>query len=331
MTSSRSNQRLGEFALIAELFAPLAKSRNAFGLKDDAATIAVAPGQELVVTTDAIVSGVHFLESDPAETVAKKALRVNLSDLAAKGAKPVGYLLVLALPPHVDTKWLRLFAKGLGEDQRQFSLSLFGGDTSTMPGPLTIAITAFGSVPKGKMIRRAGAKAGDFIFVTGTIGDGAGGLAVEKGAGRWLSHSVRDHLIHRYRIPQPRTALGPLLRNVASASLDVSDGLMADLGHIAETSKVRVVVDAVAVPRSGALHALWGDGTGALVKAVTGGDDYEIAFTAPPRRERQVMAAAAKSGVPISRIGYVEKGSGVVLRDAAEKSISLPAKGWTHF
>lgn len=331
MMSSSSNKRPGEFALIAELLAPLATSRHAFGLKDDAATLPMRAGKDIVVTVDAIISGVHFLATDPPETVAQKALRVNLSDLAAKGATPAGYLMSLSLPPGIDMKWLRAFASGLKNDQRQFALSLLGGDTTATPGPLAIAITAFGFVPKGKMLRRAGAKPGDLVFVTGTIGDGAGGLAVAKGEGRGLSNAVLNHLLYRYRIPQPRTGLGPLLRGVASASADVSDGLLADLGHIAEASKVRAVVEAVAVPRSGALHALWGDGQEALIKAVTGGDDYEVVFTAPPNAERKVMAAAAESGVTISRIGHVEKGTGVILRDMAGKPIKIAAKGWTQF
>jgi thiamine-monophosphate kinase len=330
MTSS-SSERPGEFALIAKLFAPLATSRNAFGLKDDAATLPLRAGQDVVVTTDALVSGVHFLDADPADTVAQKALRVNLSDLAAKGAVPAGYLMALSLPPSVDMDWLRLFVRGLAVDQKQFGIALLGGDTTRTPGPLSIAITAFGYVPKGTMIRRSGAKPGDIVFVTGSIGDGAGGLAVQKGAGKLLSRAVRNHLIHRYQVPQPRTAIGPLLRGVARASLDVSDGLLADLGHIAETSKVRIVVEAAAVPRSGALHALWGDNQDAIVRALTGGDDYEIAFTAPPRLEMKVMAAAAKSGVMVSRIGHVERGQGVLLRDAKRQAIPVPDKGWTHF
>jgi len=331
MTSSRSSKRPGEFALIAELFAPLAKSRNAFGLKDDAATVAVRAGHELVVTTDAVVAGVHFLPDDPPSTIAQKALRVNLSDLAAKGAKPTGYLMALALPRGIDMPWLRAFAKALADDQARFGITLLGGDTTATPGPLTIAITAFGTVRKGKMIRRAGAKAGDLVFVTGTIGDAGGGLAVLKGEGGSLRRTVRDHLIHRYRTPQPRNAIGPLLSGVASAALDVSDGLLADLGHIAETSNVRIVVEGTAVPRSAALHALSDDSDDAIVRALTSGDDYEIAFTAPPARERQVMQAAAKSGVPISRIGRVEKGRGVILLDGRGKPLPAPKAGWTHF
>lgn len=330
-SSSRKNNRVGEFALIAELFAPLSTSRSAFGLKDDAAILPQRIGQDIVVTTDMVVQGVHFLDTDPPDTVARKALRVNLSDLAAKGARPVGYLMALSLPSSIDMSWLRSFADGLADDQRHFGVVLLGGDTTATPGPTTIAISAFGYVPKGTMILRSRARAGDLIYVTGTIGDGAGGLGVSRGERKDLSRAARDHLLHRFRIPQPRTTIGPLLRGVASAALDVSDGLIADLGHISETSGVRIVIEAQSVPRSAALHALWGDGPDALARAFTGGDDYEIAFTAPARLERKVMQASARTGVPVSKIGWVEKGRGVNLRDSAGAPIAIGAGGWTHF
>jgi thiamine-monophosphate kinase len=325
------SDRLGEFALIAELFAPLSKSRNAFGLKDDAAILPQRRGHDIIVTTDAIVEGVHFLDTDPPDTVARKALRVNLSDLAAKGARPAGYLMALSLPPRVDMKWLRSFADGLADDQRRFGVDLLGGDTTATAGATAIAITAFGYVPRGTIILRSRARAGDLVFVTGTIGDGAGGLQVARGERKDLSRAARDHLLHRFRVPQPRTTLGPLLRGVANAALDVSDGLVADLGHISETSKVRVVIEAQSVPRSAALHALWGDGPDAIVKALTGGDDYEIAFTASARFERKVMLVSARTGIPVSKIGWVEKGRGVSLRDGAGEPIEIGAGGWSHF
>src|ERR1051325_6240577 len=212
--------RPGEFALIAQLFAPLAIAPGAFGLTDDAALVTPPPGCDLVVTADALVEGVHFLTDDPPDSIAKKALRVNLSDLAAKGAAPMGYLLVLSLPSRVDMTWLRPFAAGLAEDQQSFGPSLLGGDTTSTPGPLTIAITAFGQVPTGSMIRRAGAKAGDLVFVSGTIGDGGAGLACLKGECASLGSDEREYLIRRYRLPEPRLKLGQALRGVASAALD---------------------------------------------------------------------------------------------------------------
>jgi thiamine-monophosphate kinase len=321
MTSS-SSRRPGEFALIAELFAPLATAPGAFGLTDDAATVAVPRGHELVVTADAIIEGVHFLRGDPADAIAQKALRVNLSDLAAKGAKPLGYLLVLSLPKHIRHDWLRTFAKGLAKDQRAFSIALLGGDTTATPGPLTIAITALGSVPKGQMIRRKGARPGDLVFVSGTIGDAGAGLAILKRKAK-----TPRALIARYRTPTPRLSLGLALRNLASAAVDVSDGLLADLGHIADVSKVRIAVRADSIPLSPALRAFGGD----LVQAATAGDDFEIAFTVPPRKRAAIMQAAAIAGVEVSEIGSVGRGEGVVLLDEAGREIRVSRKGYTHF
>jgi thiamine-monophosphate kinase len=290
-----------EFSLIARFFAPLATHKGAFGLKDDAALVPLRAGHDVVVTTDVIVAGVDFFEDDPPETIAKKALRVNLSDLAAKGAEPVAYLLSLSLP-RVDEAWLEAFVRGLRDDQARYGLSLLGGDMSA--GPLFVSITAFGHVPQGAMIRRDGARAGDFVYVTGTIGDSGGGLASRQGV-----------LLERYRVPEPPVALGPKLRGVASAAIDVSDGLIADLGHIADVSGVRIVVEADRVPRSDALKALWGDD---IVRAVTAGDDYQIAFT-------------AGEGAPATCIGRVEKGSGVALLDSQGREIAVPRPGFTHF
>jgi thiamine-monophosphate kinase len=331
MTNSTSDPRPGEFELIAKLFAPLANSPGAFNLADDAAIVSPPDGAELVVTTDALVEGVHFRHDDPPDLIAKKALRVNLSDLAAKGAVPLAYLLVLALPEWPDGAWLESFARGLKEDQTEFSLSLIGGDTTATPGPLTIAITAFGHVPHGTMIRRAGARAGDLVFVSGTIGDAGAGLAVLKGDGALLARTDRDALIFRYRQPMLRAALGQALRGLADAALDVSDGLAADLGHIADVSRVRVRVEALRIPLSTSLRALWGDNLEARVRAAVAGDDYEIAFTAPPQNRPAILEAAAAAGVPVSEIGQVEAGGGVVLVDGGGSDIPVPRKGFVHF
>jgi len=309
-----------EFDLIADLFAPLA-GKGSLGLKDDVALIGPRAGRELVVTTDAIVAGVDFFPGDPAETVAKKALRVNLSDLAAKGAEPFGYLLTLALPRSINERWLRAFARGLTADQKAFGLSLLGGDMSSTPGPLSVSITAFGYVPKGRTILRRGAKPGDLVFVTGSIGDSGGGLTALKAKTRAAA------LIARYRVPQPRVTFGPKLRGIASAALDVSDGLLADLGHIADVSKVHVAVIADRVPLSAALTRFDGD----VVRAVTAGDDYEIAFTVPRAKRAQVLAAAKAAGVRVSEIGFVAKGRGVALLGRSGRAIRIGKKGWEHF
>lgn len=328
MTNS-SSDRPSEFALIAELFAPLAQAPGAFGLKDDAAVIAPPAGHELVITTDALVEGVHFLADDPPLFVAKKALRANLSDLAAKGAEGSGYLLTLALPSGVGMKWLTAFAEGLKQDQREFNVSLYGGDTTSTSGPLTIAITAFGFVPKGKMIRRAGAKPDDLVFVSGTIGDAGAGLALLR-APQEISHAVTDFLVHRYREPRPRMWLGQALRGIAHAALDVSDGLLADLGHIADVSGIRIEVQAHRLPLSAALQAVWGSDDEARTKAATAGDDYEIAFTVAPRLADDAIKAA-RDAAAITEIGRVVAGQGVALLDAAGREIAVDRKGYTHF
>ena len=307
---------MDEFDIIERYFAPLA-GEGAFGLKDDAAVIAARPGFDLVVTTDAISEGTDFFAFDPADTIAQKALRVNLSDLAAKGAEPFAYLLNLSLPHSIAPDWLAAFAEGLGRDQHEFGISLLGGDTGATDGPLTIAVTAFGYVPQGKMIRRAGARVGDAVYVTGSIGEAGGGLAIFKRERHGLSDVERDQLTARYRVPEPPVSFAAHLREIAHAAVDVSDGLIADLGHIASASGVRIVVEGEQVPLSACLRALWGDQ--ALLRAVTAGDDYQIAFTAPPGLEG-----------PFTRIGRVENGEGVSLKIGGHET-HIPQPGYRHF
>jgi thiamine-monophosphate kinase len=318
--------------MIAKLFAPLAaKAHGAFGLTDDAATLSVPKGEELVVTVDALVEGVHFLKDDPAGDIAKKALRVNLSDLAAKGASLRGYLLALSLPAWIDDAWMARFAEGLGEDQRKFGIDLLGGDTTSTPGPLTLSITALGSVPAGRMIRRAGAEPRDCVFVSGTIGDAGGGLELLMDPSPKVSAAEGASLIRRYHLPEPRIGLGCRLIGLASAGADISDGLIADLGHIADVSRVRIVIDASVIPLSSALMSLWGRDTKAILRAATAGDDYEIAFTAPQTARPAIAQAAKESGVPVWQIGRVEQGEGIVLRDENGDSVPIVRSGFTHF
>jgi thiamine-monophosphate kinase len=307
---------MDEFGIIARYFAPLA-GEGALGLKDDAAVIAPRPGLDLVVTTDQVAEGTDFFKHDPPDTIARKALLVNLSDLAAKGAVPAHYLLNLSLPEGMTPEWLEAFASGLAQEQQHWGLSLLGGDTSRTEGPLSIAITAFGFVAQGAMIRRDGARAGDAVYVTGTIGDSGGGLAIFKREKHALTEADRDHLIARYRVPQPPIAFGPALVGRASASVDVSDGLLADLGHIASASGVRIVVEGEAVPLSVPLLAFWGDK--ALLRAVVAGDDYQIAFTGPSGLEG-----------PFTRIGHVEAGEGVSLTLKGQ-DVTAPQPGYRHF
>lgn len=314
-----------EFELIATIFAPLA-GEGAFGLKDDAAIIPARPGHDLVVTTDAIAEGTDFFAFDPADSVARKALRVNLSDLAAKGATPHGYLLNIALPPSLGPEWLASFAQGLAQDQQEYGIVLLGGDTARTEGPLSISITAFGFIPQGRMVRRAGARVGDDVYVTGVIGDSGGGLAIFRRERHALTEDQRDALIARYRVPQPPVLFGATqLREFAHAAVDVSDGLIADLGHVAASSGVKMVLDADAIPRSAALRAFWGDEDAALIRAATAGDDYQIAFTADPAHRQ----ATAGLGVA-TRIGQVVAGQGV---DLVRNGHLLPVTktGFVHF
>ena len=307
---------MDEFGIIAKYFAPLA-GEGAFGLKDDAALLSSRSGQDLVITTDTVTEGVDFFAFDPSADIARKALRVNLSDLAAKGAVPAHYLLNLSLPHTITPDWLAGFADGLGQDQQEFGITLLGGDTGATDGSLSIAVTAFGFVPQGKMVRRDGARIGDAVYVTGTIGDSGGGLAIFKREKHSLDDTDRDALIACYRVPQPPVAFAQNLRAIAHAGVDVSDGLIADLGHIASASGVRIVVEGEAVPLSAPLRAFWGEG--ALLRAVVAGDDYQIAFTAPPGLQG-----------PFTQIGRVDAGKGVSLTMGGA-DVALPKTGYRHF
>ncbi len=314
-----------EFELIGTIFAPLA-GEGAFGLKDDAAIIPARPGFDLVVTTDAVAEGTDFFAFDPADSVARKALRVNLSDLAAKGAAPHGYLLTIALPPSITPDWLAVFAQGLAQDQREFGVAVLGGDTARTEGPLSISITAFGFVPQGAMVRRAGARLGDDVYVTGVIGDSGGGLAIFRRERHALSEDMRDALIARYRVPQPPVVFGAYhLRDFANAAVDVSDGLLADLGHISAASGVKLVLDADAIPRSAALRAFWGDEDAAIIRAATAGDDYQIAFTAAPAHRE----AIASHGFA-TRIGEAVVGQGSELVRHG-RVLPVARTGFVHF
>ena len=327
MTNS-SSDRPGEFELIAKLFAPLsADAPGSYGLTDDAATVEVQQGDVLVITADLLSAGTHFRADDPPDLIARKSLRVNLSDLAAKGAVPLGYTLSLALPRDWTLPWMDAFTAGLRADQDEFSIALLGGDTTSTDGPLTIAITALGAVPTGNMIRRNGAKPGDLVFVSGSIGDAGMGLAALKGELSTLAAKDRETLISRYHLPSPRMALGRSLRGVATAALDVSDGLLADLGHIAETSHVGISIQADRIPISEALRAAGGS----AVPAATAGDDYEIAFTVPAAKREEVSRIAALAGTQVTEIGRVASGGGVVLLDSAGREIPVSRTGYRHF
>jgi thiamine-monophosphate kinase len=318
-----------EDSLIARYFRPLATDPGAFDLTDDAAILKPS-GDDIVLTTDAIVEGVHFLSGDPPDTIARKALRVNLSDLAAKGATPAGFVLTLALR-EADDAWLTAFARGLDEDVTQFGCRLLGGDTVSTPGPLMISITAFGRVPPGKMVRRNGAKAGDRVMVSGTIGDAALGLGLLKG-GAALGSDEREMLIGRYRVPQPRVALAQAVRDHASAAMDVSDGLAGDLAKLCAVSGVSAAIDAQSIPLSAPARTLLRSGATGIESILSGGDDYEILCTIPENRFEAFAQAASLAGVPVTSIGTVIAGPAVPrFIDGQGAEIVLPRLSYSHF
>ncbi|KAF2992745.1 thiamine-phosphate kinase [Methylocystis sp. MJC1] len=313
--------RYTEDELIARVFAPIAGAA-ALGLKDDAALIGASP-EPTVATVDMLVAGVHFFPDDPPGAVARKALRINLSDLAAKGAAPVGFLLSLALPTGWTNDWLAAFAAGLAEDAATYAAPLIGGDTTATPGPLTISITALGRA--SRFVPRTGAKAGDAIYVSGTIGDAALGLAMRRDAtlAARLSPAARAHLLDRYLLPRPRLDLLPLLRDHANAAMDVSDGLAGDLAKLCAASGVGAVVEAPMVPLSDAAREAIALAPGLFETALTGGDDYEILFTAAP-------GFSPPDGV--ARIGEIAIGPATLeFRSAAKKPLIFKKLSFSHF
>ena len=321
----------GEFETIRRLFAPLAHPEWGRGLTDDVAVVPSRPGHDLVLTKDVIVEGVHFLPTDPLDTVARKLMRVNLSDLAAKGAEPFGYLLACHWSPRCGWPERMTFADGLRVDQKTFGVALLGGDTVSTPGPASFSMTMAGWTPKGRTVGRAGARPGDLVFVTGAIGDGWLGLEAVQGKLSLDAERVAA-LADHYRMPMPRTDFAVPVRDMATASIDVSDGLIADLEHLAEAGGVCIEIDLETVPLSAAGQA-WFDGRvdeqAALEKLVTGGDDYEIAFTATARDEAALRREAERRHLRLTRIGRVTAGQGVAARFGGQ-SVAFDRPGFTH-
>ena len=324
----------GEDSLIARYFRPIATDPGAFDLGDDVAALKT-DGDDIVVTTDAIVEGVHFLPDDPPDTVARKALRVNLSDLAAKGALPAGFVLTLALRS-ADEAWLKPFAQALGEDATQFNCPLLGGDTVSTPGPLMISVTAFGRVPSGQMVHRSGAKPGDRVVVTGTVGDAALGLAILKGDkiadATANDPAARALLAGRYRVPQPRGAIAEIVRTHASAAMDVSDGLAGDLAKLCRASGVSAVVDLESIPLSNPAQDLVARQMVGIETLIAGGDDYELLCTIPEDRVDAFVRVADLAGVAVTSIGtVVAGGSAPKFIDRQGREIALARLSYSHF
>jgi thiamine-monophosphate kinase len=323
-----------EFDLIARYFAPLTAGRpEALGLADDVALLDIDPSDSLIVTADALIAGVHFLPEDPPALIARKMLRVNLSDLAGKGARPLGYLMTCAFPDDVDEAWLADFTAGLAADQREFGLALLGGDTTGTPGPLALSLTALGRVRRGQALLRSAARAGDVVMVSGTLGDGALGLDVQRREFAGLPAAARDFLIDRYRLPQPRLALGQALaeRGLARAGMDISDGLLADLGHICQASGVGAVLRWSDLPLSPAAQAMLSAAPELNERIVAGGDDYELLVTVPADRVDAALGAAGALGLPLVAIGRIEAGAGVRLLDPAGAELRFARTGYQHF
>ena len=320
-----------EDRLIARFFKPLATHPGALNLSDDAAFLTPPPGCDLVLKTDAIVGGVHFFPDDAAHTIASKALRVNLSDLAAKGARPLGFLLSLAIPKDIGEDWLAGFAEGLRGDAVLFGCPLFGGDTDRTPGPITVSIAMFGSVPEGTMVRRAGAMPGDRVFVSGTIGDAALGVMLRNGKDLKLSEAQRKHLLSRYLLPQPRNALAEAVRTHATAAMDISDGLAGDFAKLCRSSGVGADIDVSRIPTSDAAKAVIAADSGMLEIALTGGDDYEIVCTVPAAQADSFRVAAKTAQVTVSEIGEVKAGEGARFLGADGQALSFKRPSFSHF
>ena len=321
----------GEFETIRRLLAPLAHPEWGRGLVDDVAVLPARPGYDLVLTKDAIVEGVHFLPTDPLDTVARKLLRVNLSDLASKGAEPFGYLLACCWSERCGWPERMTFVDGLRADQKAYGIWLLGGDTVVTPGPASFSLTALGWTPRGRTVSRAGAGPGDLVFVTGAIGDGWLGLQAVQG-GISLEPERLGALADHFRTPAPPVAFAPVVRDLATAALDVSDGLIADLGHLAAASDVGIEIDLELTPLSAA-GAAWFEGRvdpqAALERLVTGGDDYEIAFTVAARDEAAARREAERRHIRLTRIGRVVPGAGVTARFAG-KPVNFARTGFTH-
>lgn len=337
-------ERLNEFELIARYFVPLAAAeKGAFGLSDDAASIALAPGYRMVVTTDTVISGVHFRVSDPPDAVAGKALAVNLSDLAAMGARPRAYTLALTLPQAWNRNelepWLESFCGRLALDQREAGVDLIGGDTVASPGPLCVTITALGIVRAGAEMRRSAAVPGDLVYVSGTIGDAALGLKFISGELPTLPAEYGKVLVDRYQFPRARIELGQRLVGIARAAADVSDGLVADIGHICAASNVSATIDASRVPLSLPFRAAIDVNPNAdlLAVALTGGDDYELVFTASPASVDAIQSLSNDLGTPLTAIGCIDQRFPIGAKprtrvlDPNGCPMELETQGYQHF
>ena len=331
-----ASERPNEFELIERYFAPIA-APGAFGLLDDAACVTVPPGHDLVVSKDMLVADRHFFSHDPPALIAAKALRVNLSDLAAKGATPIGFLLGLALPEDWHVEWLEQFAAGLASDAAQFRVPLLGGDTVKAHGGMTLSITVLGSVPTGRMVRRTTARDGDVLYVTGTIGDAALGLhLLRKPLPDWatsLDDVQRHFLIDRYHRPQPRNNLAATILAHASAGMDISDGFVGDLEKLLSAAGLSATLDLADIPFSDAASQAIAVDPSLVATALTGGDDYEVLLAIPPAEEATFVEAARKISLRLTRLGGAVKGGDkpLTIRDQSGQAVPFDHGSYAHF
>ena len=322
----------GEFDLIARFFEPLSRAApGAFALGNDGALLTPPAGASLVVTKDLMVAGVHYPEGEEPSVLARRLLRVNLSDLAAMGADATAYALGLALPADVGDDWLEAFAAGLALDQETFGVALIGGDTVATQGPVVLSLTAFGIAENGACLPRVGAREGDDIYVSGTIGDATLGLRAVQGGLGALPTADHAALAERFRLPEPRLALGAALVGLATCAIDISDGLVADLGHLCAGSGVAARVEADDVPLSDPARRALDGSEVEIADVVTGGDDYELLFCAPPAARGDIDALGPRLGLTLTRIGAIESGQGVTVLGADGQPLALGRAGYTHF
>lgn len=330
-----SDRVTSETDLISTYLKPLARgAAGALGLSDDAALIECEPGMDLVVSTDPIIAGVHFLPTDRADDIAWKALAVNVSDLAAKGAEPLGYTMALAFPEAPLRSWMALFAGGLKSAQTEFGLHLLGGDTDRTTGPLSISITAFGAIPRDQFVPRNGARPGDRVFVTGTLGDAALGLKLHTRMGPFdsaLSDGDKGFLIGRYLRPSPRHTLAPALRAYATAALDISDGFTKDLRRMAAGAVAGIEVAVSRLPLSPPCRQALEADSAVLASILEGGDDYEILCAVTRSDAAAFMRAAREAGVQISEIGVLERGQSVRVIGDDGQDLTPVSGGFDHF
>jgi len=337
MTSEKPDSPHNEEAIIGEFWAPLAAGfAGAFGLTDDCAAITPPPGCDLVVTTDAVIAGVHFLPGEDAGAIAWKALAVNVSDLVAKGAAPLAYVMAVAFPEAPQRAWLAAFADGLRRAQAAFGCSLIGGDTDRAPGPLSVSITALGTVPSGRMIRRSTAKPGDAVYVSGSIGDAALGLALRRDPALaqrcGLDAAAVAHLDARFRQPRPPVGLRAALLAHARAAMDISDGLVKDFDRLCRASGVGGQIEAASVPLSPAARAAVAAGGATLADLLTGGEDYEVLAAIAPQEAEKFENVSAAAGTPMTRIGFITDGAhGGRVCDGSGRVMAFTRTGWDHF